>query len=150
MTIRKPGGLLRSRGGQAVVEFALVLPVFALMLFAAIEFGRAYFDLHLLTNAAREGARVGALPEKVEADVQSHIDIFLQGVGMPDTSASSVNLTISVTEPDGTPRSGLSEALEGDRVAVTVSYDFQVLTGSIIPGFTGTVTLKGRCVFRHE
>jgi Flp pilus assembly protein TadG len=135
------------RAGQAVVEFALILPVFALLVFAAIEFGRAYYDLHLLTTAAREGARTGSLVGKVESDVTSAVSDFLTGAGM----SGGWSTTTTVTQPDGSSRSGgLVNAQEADRVAVTVHFNFQVLTGRIIPGFSGTIPLNQQCVYRHE
>jgi len=141
---RKP---VRSRSGQAVVEFALVLPVFMLLLFGAIEFGRAYYDLHLLTNAAREGARIGVLPSKVENDVTSAVNTFLQNAGLSGTWTT----TVAVKDVTGVTRSGgLAAAIEGDRIYVTLNYGFHVMAGRVLPGFTGTVQLHGRCVFRHE
>jgi Flp pilus assembly protein TadG len=47
----------RSRRGQALVEFALVAPIFCLILFSIIEAGRFIFFYEVLNNAAREGAR---------------------------------------------------------------------------------------------
>ena len=135
-----------ARRGQAVVEFALILPVFLLMLFGAIEFGRAYYNVHLLTNAAREGARMGALPDKVEADVQGSVDRFLQNAAL----SGGWSTTTAVYDQSGTARTGLVDAVEGDRVHVTVAYNFNVLAGSLLPGFSGTVQLRGRCVFRRE
>jgi Flp pilus assembly protein TadG len=129
-----------------VVEFALVLPVLVLMLFGAIEFGRAYYELHLLSTAARAGARVGSLPEKVETDVEAAVDDFLDSVGL----SGGWTTTVVATEPGGTDRASLAEAQEGDRIAVTIAHDFQVLAGTVLPGFTGTLTLHGRCVFRRE
>lgn len=43
--------------GQALVEFALIAPIFFLLLFGLIEFGRAVYTIQILDNAAREGAR---------------------------------------------------------------------------------------------
>ena len=40
-----------------MVEFALVAPLFFLLLFSIIEFGRAVYYIQMLNNAAREGAR---------------------------------------------------------------------------------------------
>jgi Flp pilus assembly protein TadG len=140
-------GTRKRRGGQAVVEFALILPVFVLLVFAAIEFGRAYYDMHLLTTAAREGARMGSLAGKVETDVQAAVNDFLNGAGLAGTWATAT----VVTQPDGSARSGgLAAALEGDRIAVTVQYDFTVLSGRIIPGFSGTIQMDQQCVYRHE
>jgi Flp pilus assembly protein TadG len=130
-----------------VVEFALVLPVFVLLVFGALEFGRAYYDLHLLTNAAREGARRGSLPNQLEADVQDSVQQFLQAVGLSGTWSA----TVAVTDADGATRTGgLAQAQEGDHVSVTVNYTFRVLVGRLLPGFSGSVQLRGRCVFRHE
>jgi len=50
----------RSSKGQALVEFALVLPVFLMMLFGIIDGGRYVFQNNVLSQAAREGARVAA------------------------------------------------------------------------------------------
>jgi Flp pilus assembly protein TadG len=49
----------RSRG-QTLVEFALILPVFMLLLLIAIDFGRMFFTYVQVNNAAREGAHYGA------------------------------------------------------------------------------------------
>ena len=47
----------RSTRGQAMVEFALIAPIFFLVLFGLIEFGRAVYTIQMLDSAAREGAR---------------------------------------------------------------------------------------------
>jgi hypothetical protein len=49
-----------SQAGQGVVEFALVLPVFALVLFGLFDVGRLVYTNSALSQAAREGARVAA------------------------------------------------------------------------------------------
>jgi len=52
---------MRSERGQAMTEFALVLPVLALMLFAVIQFGIAFNNYITVTDAARAGARKAAV-----------------------------------------------------------------------------------------
>ncbi len=47
--------------GQALVETALVLPVFLLILFGLIDLGRLAFTNSMVSQAAREGARVAAV-----------------------------------------------------------------------------------------
>ena len=138
---------VRSEQGQDLVEFALILPLFLLLVFGTLEFGRAYYDMHLITNAAREGARRGSLPGKLEADVTAGVDTFMNTVGLPGAWST----TVVVKDPASAVRAGgLVDAEEGDTVAVTVAYDFTVLAGNILPGFSGTVTLNGRCAFRRE
>ena len=51
----------RNRQGASAVEFALVAPVFVVMVFGLIEFGRAIMVQQVMTNAAREGARLAIL-----------------------------------------------------------------------------------------
>ena len=53
-SIRRP----KRRRGQALVEFALVVPILLLVLIALFDLGRAVFAYNTLTNAAREGARL--------------------------------------------------------------------------------------------
>lgn len=47
----------RATGGNAGVEFALILPVLTLLLFGSIEIGRALHDYHVVTESVRDGAR---------------------------------------------------------------------------------------------
>ncbi len=49
--------LITNESGQALVEFALVAPLFFLTLFAIIDFGRYVYYVQILNNAAREGTR---------------------------------------------------------------------------------------------
>ena len=51
----------RLPGGQALVEFALVLPVFVAMLFGVLDAGRFVYMNSVLSQAAREGARLAAV-----------------------------------------------------------------------------------------
>lgn len=50
-----------SDAGSSIVEFALVLPVLLLILFGIINFGVLLYNQSVITNAAREGARWGAI-----------------------------------------------------------------------------------------
>ena len=108
--------LLRSQKGQSLVEFVLLLPVFIIILFGIIEFGRLWETMNVLTSAAREGARVAAVtsPNVAQATVAA------QNV----LSASNVqNVTISVSGPNA-----------ANEVIVTVNHNYTPITGSIIPG----------------
>ena len=51
----------RASRGQALVEFALILPIFLILLFGIIDFGRYVYTANSLNNAAREGARIGSV-----------------------------------------------------------------------------------------
>ena len=53
--------------GQALAEMALILPILLLLVFGLIEFGTAWRDYQVITNAAREGARWSVV-YRVDAD----------------------------------------------------------------------------------
>ena len=48
----------RHQSGQSLVEFALILPLFVLLIIGIFDIGRAFFAYIEITNAAREGARL--------------------------------------------------------------------------------------------
>lgn len=54
-------GALRSVKGQALVEFALIVPLLLLLILIIIDFGRAFYIQTALQNGAREGARFGTI-----------------------------------------------------------------------------------------
>jgi Flp pilus assembly protein TadG len=74
-------GLLKHRRrGDAIVEFALVLPILLLILFGILELGRVIDAWIVVQNAAREGARVGTLDTTATAaatDAQSAANSYL-------------------------------------------------------------------------
>ena len=53
--------LAKNQSGAAAIEFALILPVMLLFIFGIIEFSLFMFNKQVLTNACREGARVGVV-----------------------------------------------------------------------------------------
>ena len=61
----------RREDGAALIETAFVLPIMLLVCVGILEFGRAYQTWQVVTNAAREGARVAILPEYADASVAS-------------------------------------------------------------------------------
>jgi len=52
--------------GQAMVEFALVLPLLLLVMFGIVEFGRLFFSYAMVSAASREGARYGEAAEQID------------------------------------------------------------------------------------
>lgn len=71
-----PSERARSQKGAVLVEFALILPVFLLLLFGVITFSIALYNKTVLTMATREGARKGAVyianrtPESVKKNAK--------------------------------------------------------------------------------
>jgi Flp pilus assembly protein TadG len=72
----------RRRRGQALVEFALVLPVLLLILFGIVDFGRAIYAFNAVSNAAREGGRT-AIVNQYPAAVRDKAAQQATAVGLP-------------------------------------------------------------------
>lgn len=123
--------------GQAVVEFALILPVLMLVLMGVLEFGLVFMRQNALTNAAREGVRQAILPSTTENDVETLVDSLLSGAGI---DPADVTVTVTNEGATGNP---------GDDVTVVVQYDHSILTGTIL-GLGTTINLSNTCVMRHE
>lgn len=145
---------LRVTRGQALVEFALVLPFFLLVLFGIVEFGRALLWSHNLANASRIGCRRATLPDATDADVQAAIGTFMDNIGF---DSGDWVTTVEVRDPDDQLRAGgLTNAQYGDRVYVGIRMDFSLFRGSVdqqtgaFRGAQMSFPIRGRCVFRHE
>ncbi len=83
----------RRAGGQALVEFAIVIPIFLVVLFGMIDAGRYVYMRSVLSQAAREGARVAA----VEASWLTSTAANCNTVGGPVCPANASALTDDVT-----------------------------------------------------
>lgn len=83
--------------GQGLVEFAMVLPLLLVIVCAIIDFGRVLQAHVSLTNAVREGARLGAVGSS-EADVEARVAAAAPGLDpivnatVPSTSGASVTV----------------------------------------------------------
>ena len=68
-------GRISREEGVAAVEFALILPVLALLLFGVLEFGRVWSQYQVYQGAAREGARCAAVQATgfSDCDIQTSI-----------------------------------------------------------------------------
>jgi len=91
---------IRSQQGQTMTEFALVLPVLALILFAVIQFGIVFNNYITLTDATRAGARKAAVSRQ---DANRNSDV----VTAVRSSASGLTASkLSVPPPTSTWNSG--------------------------------------------
>jgi hypothetical protein len=133
----------RKRQGAAVVEFAVVAPVFILLIFGMIEIGRAIMVEQVLTNAAREGARVAVL----DSANPTH-DVI---VGKVQTYCHNLGITVNASEVDVNPTEPTASSCKnGDPVSVTVSVPYSRVSWVAAPFFMKDKTLKARAVMRRE
>ncbi len=132
----------RRQRGQALVEFAFVAPIFFLMLFGIIDFGRYVYYVQILNNAAREGARYAIVhgsnsfqptgPTSNDPTITAIVRNYAVGV-----IGNGAVLTIGSTW--GTPPNPPTNN-RGQNVHVTVTYDFHSLI-PIVP--IPPITIKG-------
>lgn len=131
--LKKTGHIGNARG-NAVIEFALVLPILLLILFGITEFGRMILTTNILNTASREGARLAAVsPAGETAAIEARVNEVL--------AAAKVS-----------PKAITVEYLAAtNSVRVTVTTDFQILSRSVLPpSLRGAIELRGQTVFRYE
>ncbi len=107
--------------GQSLLEFALVLPILLLLFFGIIEFGIIFSDNLIISQAAREGARVGVVGGSDEEIINTVEHI----AGTLDRN----RLQIAISPPEG-------ERVRGDSLKVEVRYSVLIMTpfmAEIIP-----------------
>ena len=94
-----------------MAEFALIVPIFLVLVFAIVDFGMGFHAWITVTNSAREGARLGAVGGSgagIEQRVRDTADTLDQD-----------KMTVTVTNAQGTP---------GSSVVVQVEYDYDMIT----------------------
>jgi Flp pilus assembly protein TadG len=124
------------RRGVATVEFAIVAPLFFLMILGCIEIGRALMVQQVLVNASRVGAREGATLNGTSAKAVTAAVNYAAGASVPGVTAA--------VSPDPGSAKG------GDLITVTLSVDFLSVSWSPTPWFLGGQTLQATSVMRKE
>ena len=103
---------LRNEQGQAMTEFAVVLPIVALVLFAIVQFGIAFNNYLTLTDAVRRGARTAAVSRQTGTGTSTTVAAVQQAAA--DLNQSKLGVTVSSTW------------LPGDDVSVTATYPYSI------------------------
>lgn len=133
----------RGRQGQALVEFALILPLLMLVLFGIVEFGRAWNAKQVLTDAAREGARLAVVGDPtitLQSQVDSRVKQKIARGGFDTTQ-------VTVAYPDGF-KTGTGNITS---VQVSMPYRFVVIQklASMVTN-NGVITLRTTARMRNE
>jgi Flp pilus assembly protein TadG len=115
--------------GAELIEFALVMPLMLLVMFGIIDFGLLFQRYLVVTNAAREGARVAVLPGYTDADVQARVGQYMTAAGLTET-APAPTIERTVTCAGG-------QSIGVQRVTVQYPYTYSVV-GTLVGYFGGT------------
>ena len=133
----------RRERGTSVVEMAIVLPLLLMLIFGIGEFGLMFTQWQTLTNAAREGARIGVVfrgtdcvPATVQSEIVNAVNTYMTNTGVATASIS----TTSTGACTGA----------GTQLMVTsqVPYAFGALP--FLAGLQTSITLSATSTMRNE
>ncbi len=133
----------KERRGAVVAEFGLVFPVMMLIVFATIDFSRAFYTLNNLSSAVREGARFGAVlsgPDTSatqQAAIKATVRRFSYAFGGDSLTNSDITVDLSNINVNG-------------QVIVTVNYTFTPITPLVNVAGLASIPLQQTAVFRWE
>lgn len=131
--------------GQALVEFCLVFPIFMLMFFGIIDGGRLVYTINSLSEAAREGARLGSVQSwTTDCPASSRSEcITRQTLGRMTGVPGGITVTSTCTRTSGTGSVTVpaDSCRPADRLTVVVSTPYTMFT-PIIGQFFGTKTIS--------
>ena len=96
---------LRSQRGAALVETAISIPILLLISVGIFEFGRAFQTWQVVTNAAREGARVSVLPNGGPGPVEARVRQYMQDGQLSQFAVAGVTVNRAANlMVNGTPQ----------------------------------------------
>jgi len=126
--------------GNALVEFAVTLPLLMALIFCFMEMCLAYYTYDMISEAARDGTRYAmvhgaACPNTTTPTCEAtaaQVNTFVSGLGWPDVAGGT--MTVATTYPNG------NESV-GSTVQVKVTYVFPI-TMPFVPANSLTMTSK--------
>lgn len=145
--IRRLRACARAEEGAELIEFVIVFPILMLILAGILDFGMMFRSFEVVTNAAREGARVAVLPGYQLADVQLRVQEYLDASGL-----NSTVVTEMATYPVTIGVAPNSKTFTARGVRVSYTYQMLVLSGvsKLFGGGIGNVPLRSIAVMRSE
>jgi len=143
MTIKR----LKNQRGAALLETAITIPLILLVSVSIFEFGRAYQTWQVLTNAAREGARIAIISGTSDTQVTDAVRNYMTSGSLPNAASASVSVVRNV------PFTGTNTASQ-----ITISYPFQFMVLNpvvrlVTPSSTtgqGTTNMTAVATMRNE
>lgn len=126
----------RREDGQSMVEFALILPIFLLILCGIIDFGWLFYNQLSLNNACREGARYAVVNTAEDADTQAIID-HIENVTTTVFANDGVDITIEYSSPADPTAGDITVSMQADisfftPVLSTVLGEEKTITSTVI------------------
>ncbi len=133
----------QSQSGALAIEFVLVLPILAMLLFGIIEFSLILYDKAVITNASREGARAGIIsqsPRLTSDQIKNVVNNYCKNYLISFEATNSL-----ITDVSGAGGSF------GSDLTVTVTYQYGfLLLPNFLKGLTKQINLSASTVMRME
>jgi Flp pilus assembly protein TadG len=142
--IRRLRASVRDEEGAELIEFVIVFPILLLITSAILDFGMMMRSYEVVTNAAREGARVAVLDGYDANDVQNRVTQYATASALGGAAPVATTVNVPVTTAAGT--------FTARQVTVTWTYQMAVLSGvsALFGSPIGNVSLASRAVMRAE
>jgi Flp pilus assembly protein TadG len=145
--------------GAALVELAMVLPLLLVVIAGIVDFGFAFQRYEVITNAAREGARLGSLSGYDAAFVQERVRQYVkEALNLTDPALDVVMPpanSVVVTHPDITLNlsGGGTVVAAAARVDAFYHHQFMLLgpvMGLINKSWGSSISMKGTSIMRLQ
>ena len=140
----RPVRKLRDRSGQAMVELAIIMPMLLLLVVGIMELASAFQTHQLVTNVAREGARVSVLRDASDVEVRRVVENRLASSGLDPQAAL---ISFQCDDQDGGLCTGADRSGRKSGVGVAYPHRF-VLLGGIAKLATGNREAGGMISLR--
>jgi Flp pilus assembly protein TadG len=134
--------------GAALLEAAITIPIILLISVGIFEFGRAFQTWQVLTNAAREGARIAVITGTTDEQIRTRVRDYLDGGGLPLARSTSVVIDVDRAVPLGTSNAS--------RIIINYPFDFMMLNPVVrlvTPGSdtgAGALPMGATALMRNE
>jgi len=136
----------RNQRGAALLETAITLPIVLLVTVSIFEFGRAYQTWQVITNAAREGARIAIIAGTTDGQVTNAVRSYMEGGQLPEAGSAAITVQRNVPFGNTTASS----------ISVAYPFTFRVLNPVIrliqsnSTTGSGTTTMVSSALMRNE
>lgn len=131
---------LRARWAGAVVEMAVVAPLFIFLIFGQIESARLGMVAQLLATAAREGCRVAVINGNTNTDVTSQVNTILTGAGISSYTFTQTPTDCTTVHAGDTPNT----------ITVSLSVPYRNVSWLPAPFFLKDATITAAATMSSE
>jgi Flp pilus assembly protein TadG len=132
-----------NRRGGAVLETACVMPFLVLLTFGLIEYGHFFYLKHVLTGAAREGARAAIIASSDSDSVSATVETAMTAAGL---TVGNYTVALEINGATAT----LETAEKGDLITVKIESEWEDIGLRPMRLISATSIVRGVAVMRKE